>query len=490
MLPRTPPWRAMLNSLCLLHGFVRVSVFPFAVAPAHPTGGERWPVEYPYSQDYPTLLPHQLTYTLAANTQPPPPYSREPLAGHLSVWKAEDPQAEVRRAVADGRQLESRNELTMEGDAQSRRGRDGGDGQTAVAERRSTRRRHSRRRRRERTHSSDPTVSLHDTLDSHCSAEPDLYEVEQRQQATSEDDSNFLSSPVQLQAPIELPLPSMPMIVPSAHDAQSDELISSDEMIARPCSRQSLRNSCILFVPTSGGDGSRLPRLVRRSPTPTSSNFVPPTFLPRPGSDNESVLPLDLPPPLRSITTPERSLLPPLQSISPSGISMNTSPMPDESERRAERSNIQLDPIQGRTAKKSLSFPRTLPQLQTLPSRLPPLTPTVSNDHSSSGGPLSEQGPSSGGDLDGVMVTTVNAGREEQSSNRSSLSDSIEDNPIASTMEASQDSTSSEAEQNGTLSRQCSVSRQSSKSLHSSRTVTASEKIDQISATALPFMVT
>lgn len=458
------------------------------MVPGRPTGAERWPLEYPYSQGYPTLLPHQLTYTLAANTQAPPPYSREPLAGHLSVWKAEDPQAEVGQDVADGRQLASRNELTVEGDSQSRRGRDSyGDGQAAIAERSLTRRRHSRRRRRERTHSSDPTASVHGTIDRRVSAEPEFYAAEQRQQPPCEDHSNISSSPVHLQAPIELPLPSMPMIVSATHDAQSDELISSDEMTARPCSRQSLRNS-ILFVPT-GGDGSRPPRLVRRSPTPTSSNFVPPAFLPRPGSDNESVLPLNLPPPLRSITTPERHL-PPLQSISPSGISMDTSPVRDESDRHAGRSNRQLNPVRGRTVKKSLSFPRMLPQPQPLPSRLPPLPQTTSsNDTPSSGGPVGEQGPG-GGDMDRVIVATADAGRGEQSSNRGSMSDSMEDNPNASTLEASQDSNSSEVEQDGILSRQGSVSRQSSESSNNSATLTASEKLDQISETALPFMVT
>lgn len=453
-----------------------ICVFPAAVLP-DPTGVETWPFEYSYdqSQGYPTLLPHQLTYTLAANSQPPPPYSREPLVGHLSLGKAEDFQALIRQeAVARG-QLASQNELIGEGGSRDRGdcgSRDGEvQGQTAIDERRSTHRRHSRRRRRQVAHSRSDPMAL---IDRAVIAESELSVVDQYQHTSNENSSNLSNLPMHPQTPTEFPPPLMPTLS-GTHDVQSDEVMSSGEMTSRPCSRQSLRNSSTLFVP-AGEDISQPPCLIRRSPTPTSSTFIPPTFLPRPGSDNESVMSHSLPPPLRSIATPERNL-PPLQSISPSAINVNTSPVYIERERHGGRSNRQLNPIPG-VSRKSLSFPRMPYQPQLFPSRLPPLSQTGSNGPPSSGDPVRYQHQSSEGEeANAVMASTAVKGEAEQSGNGRSSSGLAENTANTSTMEASQDSNSSAVEQFGNIFPQGSISRQCSEN-HDLGAATASDKMD------------
>lgn len=459
-------WRAVAALRCIC---LRLP----AVVPC-PAGVERWPFEYSYdqSQGYPTLLPHQLTYTLAANNQPPPPYSREPLVGHLSLGKAEDFQAEIRQEAVARRQLASQNELIGVGGSQDRRDCDSQDGQgpSTIDEGRLTHRRHSRRHRRQMAHSRSDPMALVDRV---VNAEPELSVVDPYLQNSNEDSSNLASLSMHPQTPTELPLPSMPT-VSVTHDIQSDEVMSSVEMSSRPCSRQSLRNSSTLFVPASE-DLSQPPHLIRRSPTPTSSSFVPPAFLPRPGSDNESVLPLSLPPPLRSIATPERNL-PPLQSITPSAVNVDTSPALNVMDQHGERSKRQLNPIPG-ASRKSLSFPRMIQQPQPFPSRLPPLPRTVNND-TPSGSPVRNQDPTSEEESSTVRGSANVTDGTEQRSNCRSWSGSVEDAPNTSTVEASQDSNSFEAEQFGSISPQGSVSRQSSENSHELETVTSSDKVD------------
>lgn len=106
---------------------------------------------------------------------------------------------------------------------------------------------------------------------------------------------------------------------------------------------------------------------------------------------------------------------------------------------------------------------------------------------------MNNQGPSSGGELSAVGVSTVDAGGAEQSSNSTSLSGSAEEAPSTSTLEASQDSSSSALEQNGNISPQGSVSRQSSENPQDLGTATACDKTDHrisLPETVSPFAIT
>ena len=341
------------------------------------------------STEFPTLLPHQITYNAVANNPPPPPYSREPLAGHYSVMKVEDLFTSTRRRNGPERP-ESRRE---------RRRSESGEltedltnsrivaGESAFFDSRFQHSPHvhwgSRNAIQPQSdiyHSTPiPSMSDLENVTTPLFA-VDGSDMESRHSSLLRPSSPVVSTtPTRPSSSQNLPLASMPVIVGS-QDLSSVEVGEP----SRPSSRQSLRYSQSSF-PTSNSfaasrhnGGEDIPPLILRQPSPPP--ILPYSF--EQTNEEDPVSPQGPPPPLRSLSM---CRTPPLRMYADDTVT-SSPPIALDNEVSTAQTGRRLNSLHH--INRSITFPRLPTRKSSV--RLPPITRTNDRPHNSEGSRVNE----------------------------------------------------------------------------------------------------